>query len=575
MESFVKLEDVEKIYPNGAKAVYKFDLDIYKNEFIVLVGPSGCGKTTTLRMIAGLEDITKGNLYINGEYANYKPSKDRKIAIVFQSYALYPQMNVYENMAFPLTVSKFSFPVVAAELKACRDALKILQQADAAELVEALRMAADTKATGVESVAYLRAKWNISRDGAKELVSLGLSEDVAAVKTQLPELCAAMQEKIAEHLRTIEGEHKRVNDNSEYIDEDGNVIFAMRKMDKYEIQEKVFKAAEILDLGPYLNRLPKQLSGGQMQRVALGRAIVKDVPLFMMDEPLSNLDARLRLTMRAEIVKLHKRLNATTIYVTHDQTEAMTMADRMVVMSKGFIQQIDTPERIYNDPCNIFVAKFIGTPPINILDGWYDGKAIRVGNSLSIPLSEEKIAHIGQFYTDLYREFKENLDAYDGSESSKEFILKVLSAMETAGGAAVNVKKKGKIKALIEKVRKLFSKKKEEQPVIDAEKEALAEKTEKLLQYCEGDHPVILGLRPEHVRIEVYNEKKHKDCYRVQPTLVELLGSELHVHFDFEGREMIAKLSAKEHVDENTVLALTVSIDDTFVFDPVSGCRIY
>ena len=136
-------------------------------------------------------------------------------------------------------------------------------------------------------------------------------------------------------------------------------------------------------------------------------------------------------------------------------------------------------------------------------------------------------------------------------------------------------KKKGKIKALIEKGRKLFSKKKEEQPVIDAEKEALAEKTEKLLQYCEGDHPVILGLRPEHVRIEVYNEKKHKDCYRVQPTLVELLGSELHVHFDFEGREMIAKLSAKEHVDENTVLALTVSIDDTFVFDPVSGCRIY
>ena len=160
MENILTFRDVTHIYHTVRGeliAAQGLSFSVGRGEFVAIIGPSGCGKTTTLRMIAGLEDITKGNLYINGEYANYKPSKDRKIAIVFQSYALYPQMNVYENMAFPLTVSKFSFPVVAAELKACRDALKILQQVDAAELVEALRMAADTKATGVESVAYLRA----------------------------------------------------------------------------------------------------------------------------------------------------------------------------------------------------------------------------------------------------------------------------------------------------------------------------------------------------------------------------------------------------------------------------------
>ncbi len=245
LTAFVSLQNVNKVYPNGVHAVYDFNLDINKHDFIALVGPSGCGKSTTLRMIAGLEEISSGSLYINKVYSNYLQSKDRNIAMVFQSYALYPQKTVYENIAFGLKI---------------------------------------------------------------------------------------------------------------------------RHLPKEEIEERVFKASEILDLGDYLDRRPKELSGGQMQRVALGRAIVRQADLFLMDEPLSNLDAKLRVQMRIEISKLHDRLGATIIYVTHDQTEAMTLGTRIVVMSAGVVQQVDTPENLYNNPANLFVATFIGSPQMNIVD---------------------------------------------------------------------------------------------------------------------------------------------------------------------------------------------------------------
>ena len=202
-EAFLSLKHIEKVYPNGAQAVYDFNLDIQKHEFIVLVGPSGCGKSTTLRMIGGLEEISGGDLYIDGKYSNETPSKDRRCAIVFQSYALYPHLTVFDNIAFPLKINKYP-------------------------------------------------------------------------------------------LKTVK--------------EDGSETIEMRKMTKEEIEDQVFKAVELLDLKQYLDRLPGELSGGQMQRVALGRAIVKNVPLFLMDEPLSNLDAKLRLTMRSEIVKLHNKI---------------------------------------------------------------------------------------------------------------------------------------------------------------------------------------------------------------------------------------------------------------------------
>lgn len=242
--SSVVLKNVTKIY-DKKKVIDDVDLTIEDKEFIVLVGASGCGKSTLLRMIAGLEDITGGEIFIGDKKVNDVQPKDRDIAFVFQSYALYPHMTVRENIAFGLK---------------------------------------------------------------------------------------------------------------------------MRKIDKATIEKKVREAAEILDLGEYLDRKPKQLSGGQRQRVALGRAIVRNPKVFLMDEPLSNLDAKLRVQMRSEIKKLHEKLQTTFIYVTHDQTEALTMGDRIVVLDKGKIQQIDSPEEIYNNPANTFVAGFVGSPQMNFID---------------------------------------------------------------------------------------------------------------------------------------------------------------------------------------------------------------
>ena len=257
------LENITKVYDNNAPAVSNFDLKVEDQEFIVFVGPSGCGKSTTLRMIAGLEDISSGNFYIDGKRMNDVAPKDRDIAMVFQNYALYPHMSVYENMAFGLKLRKFP---------------------------------------------------------------------------------------------------------------------------KEDIDKRVKNAAEILGLESYLDRKPKALSGGQRQRVALGRAIVRDAKLFLMDEPLSNLDSKLRVQMRAEIAKLHLRLKTTTIYVTHDQTEAMTMASRIVVMKDGLVQQIGTPKEVYDTPDNVFVGGFIGSPSMNFFKGkMVNGQFVIGGTSMAIP----------------------------------------------------------------------------------------------------------------------------------------------------------------------------------------------
>ena len=259
-----------QVTDEGVVAVQAFNLDIADKEFIVLVGPSGCGKSTTLRMVAGLEEISAGELYIDGKLVNDVAPKDRDIAMVFQNYALYPHMTVYENMAFPLK---------------------------------------------------------------------------------------------------------------------------LRKMDKAEIDRRVREAAEILDITQYLERKPKALSGGQRQRVAIGRAIVREPKVLLMDEPLSNLDAKLRNQMRAEIIKLRQKINTTFMYVTHDQTEAMTLGDRIVIMKDGFIQQIGTPQEVFDHPANLFVAGFIGTPQMN----FFDAKLVKAGGKyavsvgdMTVELSEDK-----------------------------------------------------------------------------------------------------------------------------------------------------------------------------------------
>jgi len=268
----LSLKNVNKVYPNGFEAVKDFSLDIDDKEFIIFVGPSGCGKSTTLRMIAGLEEITTGELKIDDKVVNHVEPKDRDIAMVFQNYALYPHMTVFDNMAFGLK---------------------------------------------------------------------------------------------------------------------------LRKVPKPEIEKMVKDAAKILDLEPLLDRKPKALSGGQRQRVAMGRAIVRDPKVFLMDEPLSNLDAKLRGQMRIEISKLHQRLGTTIIYVTHDQTEAMTLGTRIVVMNAGLVQQVDTPQVLYDTPCNLFVAGFIGSPQMNFIDSVceVDGEVVRLNigpSKIELPPAKSK-----------------------------------------------------------------------------------------------------------------------------------------------------------------------------------------
>ena len=269
----VVLKNVYKIYAGDVTAVHDASLEIKDQEFVVLVGPSGCGKSTTLRMIAGLEDISKGEILIDGKVVNDVPPKDRDIAMVFQNYALYPHMSVYDNMAFGLKLRKYPKP---------------------------------------------------------------------------------------------------------------------------EIHRRVLEAAEILGITEYLDRKPKALSGGQRQRVAVGRAIVRKPKAFLFDEPLSNLDAKMRVQMRAEISKLHKRLKSTMIYVTHDQIEAMTMGDRIVVMKDGWIQQVDTPLHIYHHPANQFVAGFIGTPPMNFFRGKLEkgagGGLVFDEGTFQIPIADKALA---------------------------------------------------------------------------------------------------------------------------------------------------------------------------------------
>ncbi|MDE7229363.1 MAG: ATP-binding cassette domain-containing protein, partial [Oscillospiraceae bacterium] len=267
--SDLKLQHLDKIYDNKVQAVFDFNLDIRDGEFIVLVGPSGCGKSTTLRMVAGLEDISAGNLIIDGRDVTKMPPKDRDIAMVFQNYALYGHMTIYENMAFSLT---------------------------------------------------------------------------------------------------------------------------LRKENKNEIHQKVLSAAEILGLTDQLNKKPNQLSGGQRQRVAMGRAIVRTPKVFLFDEPLSNLDAKLRGATRREILLLHKRLRATMIYVTHDQTEALTLADRIVCMSMGHVQQVGTPLELYDTPANLFVASFIGLPPMNMFEVEIkNGQAICSDFSVDLTADEKQM----------------------------------------------------------------------------------------------------------------------------------------------------------------------------------------
>lgn len=355
----VKLVNVTKVYEGGNVAVQDVNLEVKDKEFVVLVGPSGCGKSTTLRMIAGLEEITKGDLYIDGKLVNNVSPKDRDIAMVFQNYALYPHMTVFENMAFGLK---------------------------------------------------------------------------------------------------------------------------LRKVDKKEIKQRVEEAAKILDIESYLNRKPKALSGGQRQRVAVGRAIVRKPKVFLFDEPLSNLDAKLRVQMRTEISKLHHRLEATMIYVTHDQTEAMTMGDRIVIMKDGFVQQINTPLNLYNHPVNKFVAGFIGSPSMNFITG-----STTMENGFTFTSSDRSLT------------FKPN-----------------------------------------------------------------PENANRLKDYAGKE--IIVGIRPE----DIYdNNTNGKNLQKIEVTLevVEPMGNEIFLYFNYADSQIIARIPAREKPNPGSKMALYFDTNKIHYFD--------
>ena len=360
----VSLKHIKKIYDKNVVAVEDFNLEIADKEFVVLVGPSGCGKSTTLRMIAGLEEISEGELYIGDRLVNDVAPKDRDIAMVFQNYALYPHMTVYENMAFGLK---------------------------------------------------------------------------------------------------------------------------LRKVPKAEIDQKVRQAAEILDITQYLQRKPKALSGGQRQRVAIGRAIVREPQVFLMDEPLSNLDAKLRNQMRAEIIKLRQRINTTFVYVTHDQTEAMTLGDRIVIMKDGFVQQIGTPQEVFNHPANLFVAGFIGTPQMN----FFNAELANENGSYCVKL-ENAVIEIPE---DIAGKLKEN-------------------------GI--------------------------------------------------GSQPIILGIRPEHIRLA---DPSSKAAINGKVDVSEMMGSELYVHMSACGKDCVVRIATVD-LPDNKKMGFTTGDALSFTFDPAL-CHLF
>lgn len=463
----IEFENVVKVYPGQTKAVIpNLNLKIEDKEFIILVGPSGCGKSTTLRMIAGLEDITRGTLRIDGKKVNDVPARDRDIAMVFQSYALYPNMTVYKNIAFPLKVRKLTE----------EDVLK------RAETVEAI---------------------------CKEK---GMSEQ----DTQL----AVTKAK------------------------------AQKKYTKEEINAKVHAVAKVLDLEQYLDRKPANLSGGQRQRVALGRAMVRSPKVFLLDEPLSNLDAKLRTEMRSQISMLHKKLNTTFVYVTHDQTEAMTIADKIAVFNKGVIQQFDTPRNLYERPTNLFVAGFIGSPEMNFLKA----KLVRNDNRVDVKIGDQSFdvsstlnsSGVLSSYLTSKEEEKKAQEEYEKEVASGEVkILPVEGNIEENKEEKKETKKDKKAKK---------------------EAEQVVEEVEAKKEYDE----VTYGVRPENIILvtdENVNSLDRNTIYKVHVKMAEFLGAELYLYFDIDNTQCICRTSAKYKVKTDDDIYVSLNPNKGYIFN--------
>ena len=509
LDSFVSLQHIDKVYPNNVQAVYDFNLEIKKHDFVVLVGPSGCGKSTTLRMIAGLEDITCGDLYIDGVYANDLASKDRDIAMVFQSYALYPNMTIEQNMAFGLTTRKVPVPVMDEN----------------GEPV----LAIDQKI---------------------------IKEDEATIK-EIEHILSQSEYLEQRQIEELNKQLKEVQQDLEYHQTTPTQKYRYKKMSKAEIHERVMKAAKILQIEEYLERKPRALSGGQCQRVALGRAIVRDAKLFLMDEPLSNLDAKLRVQMRSEIIKLHETLGQTTIYVTHDQTEAMTMATKIVVMSKGYIQQIGTPSEIYYHPINMFVAGFVGSPSMNMIKGVFEKDKISFENGDSVNLNSENSKKIREFFDSEYDRCVKERETIISNFVERNEIAQMIEESQ-------NEEEKEELKAQLEKV--------------EAMDDRLGKLNKAIKSYEEskksGKYSVFFGIRPENISLDK-NVSKETKVIKSKVDVSELNGLEYFVHIVYNNDDFISKIKSKTPISIGDDIEVVLDLEASHVFDAVSTKAVY
>ena len=382
----IKIEHLEKIYKaepskNIAEtiAVKDFNLEINDGELVALLGPSGCGKSTTLYMISGLIDPTGGKIFFGEDDVTSLASEKRSIGFVFQNYALYPHMNIFKNISFPLTNLKINAYLYSSKMVNLLKIKKIIDE-DLTKVKELTEKAKDNKKINRFNLVNLfKKEYKLSKRGSESLYSLIIKYDF-----NKEEILKAIDNKILT-LKKIQSIFRRKLDEEGFLLSLTNErIKRIRKLYKDEIDVLVNDVARIVKIDEYLERKPSELSGGQQQRVAIARALVKKPKVLLLDEPLSNLDARLRIETREEIRRIQKETGITTIFVTHDQDEAMAIADKMVVMSMGEIQQIGKPQEIYKNPTNLFVAKFLGVPPINLFKGTIKNHHLYIGEELII-----------------------------------------------------------------------------------------------------------------------------------------------------------------------------------------------
>ena len=522
----LKFININKIYDNNVQAVFDFNLEVKDKEFVVFVGPSGCGKSTTLRMVAGLEQITAGELYIDDVLINNIEAKDRDIAMVFQNYALYPHMNVYNNLAFGIKIRKF--PTLVKD-KDGNDVLWI----DKKELKRIDSQIKDCDKLISKNAKEIK-KFKYPKDDDE---ALAFEEKRECYNKQI-ELASTKKESLLKE--------------KEYVSTHKVPKFVNKHLKKEEIDRRVLEAAKILEIENYLNRKPKALSGGQRQRVALGRAIVRKPKVFLMDEPLSNLDAKLRVQMRMEIIKIHEKVGATTIYVTHDQTEAMTMADRIVAMKDGYIQQIGTPKELYSNPANVFVAGFIGSPATNFLNSTFKSNKLYVDGDEEIEVkipSELKKAIIEEALQE-ENELPALLEKYQSHlENMKEFL----------SSKKMSKKKKKKIDiASLEKDVEEIKARLEEVKAFNQKHESLS---------------VLLGIRPEHLIVDEVGKSKGT-VLKLIVDASELLGHESIIYSFINNQKIIIKTSSLVDVKNGSQLDVAFDTEQIRLFNPLTGVSI-